>query len=114
MSRSALWMGMVIGGLLALALFSPSLSDLKEELSDPNTQIFWYMGRSNGFVAYWLLFLSVVAGLSAFPVMAAGIVVLVQRTGSRKAGLPPSQKREGADMGGRGEELVGSGRPSNS
>ena len=63
MNRPAVWIGMVIGGTLALALFAPSLSELKEELSDPNTQIFWYMGRSSGFVAYWLLFLAVVVGL---------------------------------------------------
>ncbi|MEX1253758.1 MAG: hypothetical protein WEE64_05395 [Dehalococcoidia bacterium] len=49
----------VLGGLIALGTSLPA------HLPDTGSQhIYWYMGRSSGFAAYWLLLASVVLGLA--------------------------------------------------
>lgn len=52
---------LVWGAVLALAVY---FFPVPYRLPDFSYHIFWYLGRSSGFIAYWLLFASVALGLA--------------------------------------------------
>lgn len=52
---------LIVGQLLVIGLLTMNYVGNVPDLS---THIYWYMGRSSGFVAYWLLFASVAMGLA--------------------------------------------------
>jgi predicted ferric reductase len=56
-------LGAALGALLAAVVAPRWLPDLTASLVSPSPKAYWYLSRASGFVAYLLLWLSVVLGL---------------------------------------------------